>query len=148
MKGALIIFLLLFFSSCKEQGRFCFYSPDKSQCISIITTGNIRYIIDGYHAVIPDTNYVKISLEDIDRHVGDQLVGCWKKNGLQWEMMMDEVAILENKLDTTKFIFRDKFPVDSMQIPTLKGYSTNLPNCFSLEFVYNDLIDASGAIAK
>ncbi len=104
--------------------------------------------MDGYHAVIPDTNYVKISLADIDRHVSDQVVGCWKRDGLQWILLMNDVVVLENKLDASKFLFRDKFPLDTMQVPSLKDYNASLPNCFSLEFVYNDLINATGDISK
>lgn len=142
-----IICALLFYSSCSSQAEH-FYSSNRKQCISIITDGNLRYIINGYSNSVPKDNYIKVDLSKIDRHVGDEIVGCWNKDKFEWIIMMNNVSILENRLDTSKFVFKKDFPVDSSQIPTLKGYSIEDLNCFHLGFEYKNVISVRGDILR
>ncbi|TKC12374.1 hypothetical protein FA048_01785 [Pedobacter polaris] len=124
-----------------------FYSPDKKQCISIITEGNIRYIMDGRHNSVPKSDFVKIDLSKIDRHVADEIVGCWSRDKLKWIVIMDNVTILENKLDQNKFSFVEKFPIDSKGIPTLIDYNGKA-NCFNISYEYRTLIRINGSISE
>jgi len=141
-------FLILMVMVGCSRGRYHLYSPDKNQSITIITNGNIRYIVNGITNKIPEKNYVKIELKSIDRNVGDELAGCWNKDGYNWVIMMDNVKILENKLDTTKYLFKDRFPLNSSGIPTLIEYDRKKAGCFSLGFEYEKMRRLEGSISE
>lgn len=147
MRSIILIIGLILILGCKKQNHH-FYSPDRTKCFSILTEGDIRYFIDGEHDNVPDSNYVKISLSEIDRHVADQTVGCWGRDGFEWILVMDNVVVLENKLDIKKFSFKNKFPRDSSGFPTLKDYNSGIPKCFSISYEYAQLINVEGSIIK
>ncbi|RZK53476.1 MAG: hypothetical protein EOO87_12840 [Pedobacter sp.] len=141
-----LIFIVIGYG-CNKSAKH-FYSADKSKCITIITKGDIRYVINGYFDAVPDSNYVKISLDKIDRETGDQIVGCWNRENLQWIILMDKAVIIENKLDPKRFVFKENFPMKDFGIPTLENYHTGLPNCFSLSFEYRDVLSVEGDISN
>lgn len=60
---------------------------------------------------VPDSNFVKISTEEITP-LGDAIYICWNKNNLFWEGVIDKSNIIENKLDTGKYRFKENFPED------------------------------------
>ena len=99
------IIAITLFSGCYSPAQH-FYSVDKTKCISIITERDDRYIINGYYDRVPKSNFIKVSLVKIDRHVADQIVGCWNKDGAEWIILMDNVIILDNKLDAKRFVFK------------------------------------------
>ncbi|NQX41269.1 hypothetical protein SAMN05421820_107192 [Pedobacter steynii] len=145
LKISLLIVCVCLFSCTSS--TYHFYSPEKDQCISVITENNIRYIIDGEYNKVPKSNFVKIDLSKIDRNVGDEIIGCWKRDNLHWIIMMDNVVVLENKLDTNKFLFKKDFPVED-GIPNLKSYDRRKKNCFSLGFEYSTLKRMNGDIQQ
>ena len=142
---SLAIFIL--FIGCKNNTGY-FYSPDKTHCISIIADKDIRYIIAGKQSVLPDSNFVKIDVKHVDKEVGDQIVGCWNRNNLEWIILMDNVKILENRLDTNRFVFLASFPKDQSGIPTLDGYDRKTVNCFSIGFEYGKMVHLEGSISQ
>lgn len=121
----ILFFIALALVSCTDN-RDVFYSKDKKTSFTIITKGDIRYIINGYHNKIPKDNYVKISLKKLDRYVQDEIIGCWKKNGLDWIILMKGVTVLEDKLDKDKFLFRSNFSMDSTGTPTSLDHNTKI----------------------
>lgn len=125
-KISYLILILLAFQSCKDTTHFI-YSPDRKQCITIKDFGNKRYIIDGKHDNIPDNNYVKLDISDIDSEI-DEIAGCWENKNYKWLIINDKTIILKNKLDTLKFKFKTNFPKDN-GIPTLKNF-INIP-CYN-----------------
>ncbi len=125
-----------------------FYYPDRSQCITVITENQFRYIIAGCFSSVPKSDFVKINLQKIDRQVADEIVGCWDRNNLEWVIMMNNVSIIENKLDKSKFAFKPDFPLDSVGISTLIDYDRNTFNCFSISFEYNKVLSLSGSISR
>ena len=147
-KICLVLLSSILLLSCNRTSTFHFYSPKKDQCISIIIDKNIRYIINGYHNNLPENNFVKIDISKVDRNVGDEVVGCWDKNNLKWIIMMNNVIIIDNKLDTTQYMFEKNFPVDSLNIPTVKDYDRSIEGCFSIGFIYNKLDRISGSIQQ
>jgi len=140
--------VLIALFGCDNKSVYHFYSPSKEQSISVITNDSIRYIINGYYTSIPKSNYVKINLSKIDRSVGDVIAGCWNKENLKWIIMMDNVIVLDNKLDTTKFLFKNNFPRDAFDIPTLKGYDSKIKNCFTISFDHRELTYINGSISN
>ena len=64
---------MIFLTGCKKMDRIYIYTPDKKQCITVFNSNEIRYIVDGEHANIPDTNYLKLDVRQIDP-LGD---GIW-----------------------------------------------------------------------
>lgn len=142
----LIIISLMLFLGCSVDSIYHFYSPNKDRCITVITNKDIRYIINGYHNSVPDSNFVKLDLKRVDRGAGDQIVGRWNKDSLYWITVMDHVTVLENKLDSDKFKFLSHFPVDSRGIPTLIDYAGK--DCFSISLEYQNLNRIEGSIIK
>lgn len=104
-------------------------------------------MIEGYYNDVPEKNYVKLDIGKIDRHVGDEIVGCWNFSDRDWKIMMNDVIVLENKLDKSKFIFENKFPVDSIGVPTLEKYN-NKKGCFNIVYDYYSLVSTSGDLTR
>lgn len=144
------IIIALIFALCLvgcTTGTYRFISPNGENEITIKTDGDIRYIINGLHREVPDSGYVKIDLSSVDRGAGDQIVGCWDTDGFEWVIRMHNVMVLENRLDTSRHLFLDHFPMEGPHnIPTLKGYTDS--NCFSISFDYRFLGRVEGAVIK
>ena len=117
--------------SCNVQNRINFriYSADKKQCVTIITKGNTRYIINGEHITIPKSDYVKIDKSQIDP-IGDEIGICWKNENYDWQIVNHQSTVLENKLDTLKFKFYETWEKDDSGIPNSKKYHKQ--NCGTL----------------
>ena len=146
MKLTLVLAICTIFGSCTGNKTYHFYSPKNDKCITIINEKKYRYIIDGYHDDIPDSNYVKVNLEGIDREVGDEIVGCWNKNNLKWLIVMNGVTVVKDKLDKNNFKFECNFPRDETGIPTLIDFDRRKIGCFSISFDYGKLRTAIGSI--
>ena len=131
---------------CGPQYVYHIYSPDKSQCITMINDKEqeIRYIIDGYHDTVPADNYVKLSLEKMD-HIADQSVGCWKDGSYEWQMLNEQTIILENRLDTSRFKYSSN-ESDGQAQDTYQKYSHEY--CFDVTFEHWSISDDSGAIVE
>ena len=124
--------ILVTFLSCTKHHDYI-YSPDKKQCITIISDKRVRYIINGKHSSIPDSNYVKLDINN--GQVGDDVVGCWNNGQYDWKLINDGAKIIENKLDTLRFKFGIKFPTNNKGIPTIIDFTGE--NCFEFGFEYN-----------
>jgi len=140
----LIIIISLFLFGCSGNSIHHFYSPSKDQSITVITNEDIRYIISGIHNSVPKSNFVKLDLKKVDRGAGDQIVGCWNRENLNWIIVMDDVTVLENKLEPKRYKFLNQFPVDNRGIPTLVEYLKK--DCFSISLEYRNLNRIEGAI--
>lgn len=138
------IFILLFLVSCSNNHKYTLYSKDKKQSITIISSGETRYIIDGDYDRVPEKNYVKIDLSTTPMKGFDEIVGCWKTDKYEWEIINDGVTILENNLNPKRFKFGTKFPKDKNGIPTIIDFCKS--NCFDLGFEYNELLNTRGEI--
>ena len=150
MKKRICLFILLtviltMLSGCNRERIIHVYSPDKLQCITIISDYNFRYVINGKHSSVPDTNYVKVDLSKMDR-LGDGIAGCWRNENYEWLIRNDETIIVENKLDTTKYQFFTSYPVDEQGIPTLKDFVGN--GCYNFDFGIFSLVPKEGAIIE
>ena len=106
--------------------NFRAYSLDKTQCISVITQGKTRFIINGEHYSIPNTDYIKIDISGIDP-IGDEIGICWKNEKYEWELVNHQSKILEAKLDTAKFKLHTSWEKDKYGIPNSKKYHKS--NC-------------------
>ena len=140
----LILLMCLIFISCKGDYTYI-YSPDKSSCVTIVNKGNIRYIIAGKENSIPNKNYVKLDISEIDK-LGDGISGCWNSNGYKWDIINNKSIILENQLDTTKFKFSNKLPLNNRGIPTEIKFKGD--NCFVFDFLRKELLPDKGAIIE
>jgi len=121
-------------SSCENVNRTSFriYSADKKQCVTIVTNGSTRYIINGKSNSIPKTDFVKLDVSGIDK-LGDGIGICWKNEKYEWQISNDKSVILENKLDTTKYKFKTSWEKDERGIPNTKKYLK--PNCGTLDLL-------------
>ena len=107
----IVVFLGLLFVSCLhktkfEKWRHIEISPrDKSQVITVITEGNKRYFIEGQYDKIPNDNYLVLDLSNVDK-LGDGFSICWDDStGYKWKLASTYAALLENKLDTSKYLY-------------------------------------------
>ncbi|GLB49848.1 hypothetical protein [Neptunitalea lumnitzerae] len=55
----------------------------------------------------------------------DEIGVCWNKNGHKWELVNDGAIIKENKLDATRYIFRNHLFEDEKGIPNIGYYIEN-----------------------
>lgn len=134
---SLLLFLIgiLVLTSCNES-ILKFTNEDKSQTITVITLKKekIRYVINGDVSTVPDTNFVKIDIDNIDS-LGDGIWGCWDKNGYTWEVCVHGSKVIESKLDTTNFKFNTSLPTKEFGIPTQEKYVQE--SCFVFDFTSN-----------
>lgn len=118
-------------------------SPDKSQSITVITQGNIRYIIDGKHKKIPNEDYVKLDISKVSP-IGDQIGICWNVDGYNWRFVNDESQLIENKLDRSLFDFKCELEKTKQGGPTFKEYLYE--NCVRISIRENRVDPENGAI--
>jgi len=128
--GLVIIGIAIFFfvvlPPTPNRTNFKLYSIDKSQCISIITIGKTRYIINGKHSSVPKSNYIKLDISEITS-LGDEIGVCWNNGKYKWEVVNHKSKILEIKLDTLNYKFNTSWEEDKYGIPNSKKYHKS--NC-------------------
>lgn len=131
-----LLALVLGLTSCAKN-RYHLYSLDKTKCITIISTDlNTRYIISGYTAQLPDTNYIKLNLVNVDKIVNG-VDGCWQDNGYEWSLTLRNEAIIEeNKLDTDRYKIYQFHDRNKNLKPVPKAFGKREKDCFGLHFNY------------
>lgn len=129
--NAIIIALIIILTySCKEEKkierwRHVEIMPlDKSQVVTIITKGDKRYVMNGVHNGIPKDNYLLLDISKVDP-LGDAISICWDDLGYKWKFDSTYATLIENKLDTTKFLFFKS--LGKYGEPVSTGYTTD--NC-------------------
>lgn len=119
------------------------YSPDEKQCITFIDAYNSIYIYSGYITSVPTNDYVRIK-KDKESDFGQEFVGCWRDSSYEWKIMTHESFILENKLDTTRFAFINKLPIN----PRLGIPRYDIEGCFNFGTYYYSVAPEGSAIVK
>ena len=140
-----ILLLSVALISCNKKEVLHFYSLDETQCITVITEDTVRYVIDGNYKTLPDTNFVKLDISKITE-LGDGVHMCWKNGQYEWDVVIDKSKIIENKLDTSRFNFNTKLPVDERNIPTEKKFRGE--KCAIYNYYLKKLSPDKGAIIK
>lgn len=118
----LIVFVV---TSCKQNDneelwRHIEISPkDKSQMITVITKANTRYFINGKHSEIPKDGYLLLDISKVDK-LGDGVSVCWNEPNYNWKLTNTYATLVENKLDTSKFLFYQ--PMGKYGEPVSDGY--------------------------
>ena len=134
------ITILIFFvlsAGCnhkKYERRVVITSPDESQSITVITRNKTRFVINGHHRNVPDTNFVKLDISQIS-DLGDELGICWEIDNYQWRLVNHKSIVIESKLDTTTFDFKEELEKTENGIPTMKEYLYD--NCVRIGINYN-----------
>lgn len=142
---AKFLFMLLFVVACGRKQTIHFYSLDMSQCITSINEGNYKYVINGKHTNVPNTDYVKLDVGHIDP-VGMGMHICWKNSKYEWEVVIDKSKIVENKLDSSRFHFSTSLPSDDRGIPTEVKYRKD--HCAVFSYYIMRLSPEQGAIVE
>jgi hypothetical protein len=141
LSAVAIFTFTLTFGDHTNRKNFRIYSLDKEQCVTIITYGNNRYIINGKASSIPKSDFVKLDISGIDK-LGDGIGICWKNEKYEWQISNDNSVILENKLDTTKYKFITSWEKDEFGQPNTKKYLE--PNCGTLDLLSMDRYPENG----
>lgn len=125
-----VLFVLFVVCSClrpkeHEPWRHVWLQPiDSSQVLTIITEGDRRYIIDGKQDSVPTKGYLLLDLSKVDR-LGDAISVCWDESGYRWKVVSAYADVLENNLDTTKFLYYES--LGEYGEPSSEGYTEE--NC-------------------
>lgn len=143
-KATIGIILVATIISCSKSSKIRFYSSDKNNCVTVITKDTLRFVIAGDTESIPDTNFVKLDISKIT-DLGDGVWICWLENQ-GWDIVVDKSIILENKLDTTKYFFDNKLPVDEKGIPTEIKFRQK--DCAVFDYSLMKLSPDKGAIVE
>lgn len=141
----IILFFTLITFGCNNKNIIHIYSLDKEKVISVIDVDNYRFIINGKYNRIPNKNFVKLSMENVDP-LGDQIQICWKSDGCKWEAVVHNSIIIESKLDTSQFKFSTTLPKDNRGIPNQKKFTND--GCAIFDFYRLKLIPNRGAIIE
>lgn len=144
IKTVVLFYVLLSMNGCDNKKYIYIYSPDKSNCVTIINDKNIRYISDGKNNKVPDTNYIKLDIKNIDQ-LGDALHICWSKDHV-WDIVIHKSKVLESKLDTTRFRFSTTLPINEIGAPTEKKFRKE--GCAIFDFYRMKLSPDKGAIVE
>lgn len=150
--GFFIIGLITLVQSCKHhrQDYFKIKSLDGKNCISIVDRDTVRYIITGeFPNEIPNSNYVKLDLKLYDFDY-DEISICWNNENNKCELSMEYIDILENKLDTSKYVFYNYFPWDrsiERKADAINQYLKK-STCFSVDLFYQVVISEDEAILE
>lgn len=118
-------------SSERSTALLFLYSKDKKNVVTVITdlSKHERIIANGKHFQAPPTDFYKLDISNISE-LGDEIGVCWKEKG--WEIVNNKAKITEIKIDTTNFIFRNKWFTDDDGISNAKYYRKS--NCFTVGF--------------
>lgn len=117
LKHYFLCIVILVTYGCNTLDRIYLYSPDKSKCLTVFNSPEVRYIIEGKHAEIPDTNYIKLDVSDIPE-VGDCMHIYWGDSIHKCEIVVAKSEIIMSKLDTTRFSFETALPLNHSGVPT------------------------------
>lgn len=123
VKSLVSIIVIFVLTGCWQQQRLYLYSNDKSQCITVIDDDGFRFIIEGKHSEIPESNFVMLDLKNVDS-LGDAIHVCWKGDIYEWEVVIDKSIVMESKLDTARFNFKTFLPQDERDVPTELKFRT------------------------
>lgn len=130
-----LLFALLISCGSERKSKIVYlYPKDKSQVISIISNynKNERIIALGKYTSTPKNNYILLDISGTTK-LDDQIGICWDINGHKWEMVNDKAKVLENTLDTSKYVFRENWFRNDQGIPNTKYYIKE--NCFTVGFL-------------
>jgi len=126
-----LLLILLSLISCNRQ-HVVICNPDRiDQCITVQTRAfsDVRYVIDGKHKSIPNSNFVKVNLSQHYRP-GDTINICWDSDDYEWIATIDKSVIVENNLDQKRFQFSTSLPKNSLGVPTEEMFRQ--PGCTSI----------------
>lgn len=141
----LLTLILFVFVSCGDSRIIHFYSMDMSQCITVIDKGESRYIINGKHKVVPLSQYVKLDMSGVDPLVCGLRI-CWKTERYEWDVELDNAEIMESKLDSARFNFKNTLPTDERGLPTEIKFRQD--GCAVFSFYMMKLTPNKGAIVE
>lgn len=139
-----LIVSVLFLTSCRGDYLYI-YPPNKDKCITIITEKNIRYIMHGKHREVTNENYLKLDISKTT-DLSDAIYICWPKSGLPGEILIPKTTIIENKLDSTLYIFKNELPIDEVGFPTPEKYSND--GCTAVGFSYKNPFPKGSSIVE
>ncbi|WP_289062617.1 hypothetical protein [uncultured Zobellia sp.] len=138
---AIVVFFYVILPTPPNRTNFKLFSSDKNRCVSIITMGDTRYIINGNHSTVPKSDYIKLDISSISS-LGDEIGVCWNNGKYQWEIVNDKAKIIDIQLDTLIYRFHTNWEEDEHGIPNSKKY--HKPNCGTIGLLnmknYDDAI--------
>jgi hypothetical protein len=143
-KISIWVILFLFLTGCNRQHIFI-CSPDESTCITVIDKAfsSTRFVIDGRHYSIPDTNYVKI--KNNNEYIYDSISICWDDTDFEWKAIVQFSEITHNKLNSDRFLFITQFETDDRGVPVFDRFRQEGCSDISLDH-HHDIIPEGSAI--
>jgi len=112
--------VLVLFPGCNRYRVVLIYSPDRSQCISVITHDTCRYVVNGEYESVPDSGYVKLEFKKVPYM--DCIYFRWRNEHHEWEAAFERSRVVESRLDTSRYKFLASLPRDSRGFPTVRQF--------------------------
>jgi hypothetical protein len=137
--------IMVFVTSCEKNQIIHISSLDKDQSITVINNGDFRYVIDGKHNRLPDSNFIKLSVQGIDP-LGDGLHVCWRNENYEWQVVVHGSTVIYSTLDSLRFNFKTSLPLKNGIIPTELKFRQK--NCAIFDFHRMMLSPDEGAIVE
>lgn len=150
-KKIMFILASFIFISCNSKSSINFYSPDKTQSISVIDEGKYRYVFNGNVRNLQKVknskavDYVKLDVSGIAKS-GDALFICWENEKYKWELLCPNAVVVKNKLDLNQFNILTKYTVDKRGIPIVIKYHGD--SCFDFDFESKIIFPKGHALMK
>lgn len=128
-----MVLVLAILLSCERRELVHIYSPDRDQCLTVITFGNhTQYLMEGETLKVPDSNFIKLDIREKDLVVDNSINICWEEySAYNWDVVISSSMILEMNIDTNKFRFRTDLPLKDNLIPTEKKFRNK--NCATID---------------
>jgi len=130
--------------ACSNEKIIYLYPLDKSNCVTIINKDDFRYVIAGKTTEIPESNYAKLDVKNIDS-LGDGIWICWLDEN-KWEMVIHDAEMIKNELDSARYSLGTQLPKDDRGITHQRKFSKE--NCAVFDFHTMRLIPNEGAIIE
>lgn len=131
-----VVFLFILLVGCSDTSRtnrLILKSNDNRE-ITVISDymNNTRFIINGKHKTVPKYGYYELDISKVS-NIGDNIGICWQQNTIGWQLANNKAKVVQAKIDTTLYIFKEKWYTDDIGIPNTKYYHRD--NCFTVDLL-------------
>lgn len=118
-------------TGCKKE-ILNIYSTDNKHKLTVITDGDVRYVISGEHKEVPENNFIKLDVSGVTE-LSDAIYICWPSQNASGEIVIPNSSIIENRMPIDLFKFEDRLPKDNKGIPRPTKFSEN--GCTTVDFL-------------
>jgi len=143
IKGIFLFLLTVIFSCSSKENILIIENPARNKAITIITKRNKRYIINGKHKKVPNSNYAVLDISQVSP-IGDEIGICWDIDGYKWRLVNAYSKFVKSKLDTSLYDLQKELIKDKHGAPTFKEYLNK--SCVRISIREKKCLPENGAV--